>query len=153
MNRDKRDIKILGENLAFIQNSKYMSYKDFGIEIGYDRNNLANLESGTQDIQLSSLVKIAENLNADVAMLISRNFVDDEACRRKEFIQSDYLDMFVNNVKKTLRRKRMNQAQICGEYHESVSRIMTGRVKNPRISSLSAIAFKLGVSLSELLTE
>ncbi|WP_417202664.1 hypothetical protein [Acetoanaerobium sticklandii] len=151
--KNMADIITFGQNLAFIQSKRDMNYCSFALSINYSRNNLSRLESGLKDINLSSAVQIANALDIDVAMLFSRSYRDDkEGCRQKGFIPGDYAKIFRENVLNIMDKNGIKQVQLCETNHEPISRLLSGHINNPRVSSLSSIASKINVSLSELLT-
>ena len=147
------DTKIFGSNLQALREDKNLRYEAFGELIQYDRNTLSCLEGGFQNIQLQTAIRIAKNLDKDLAMLFSRSFRDDEKrCQSKKYSDMDYLSIFRENVTKRLVINQMTVTDISEEHRETVSRILNGHVTNPRIGTLSLIAQSLEVPLCTLLT-
>ncbi|MBQ8799686.1 MAG: helix-turn-helix transcriptional regulator [Lachnospiraceae bacterium] len=147
------DTKIFGSNLQALREDKNLRYEAFGELIQYDRNTLSCLEGGFQNIQFQTAVRIAKNLDKDLAMLFSRSFRDDEKrCQSKKYSDIDYLAIFRANAIKRLTTNQMNVTDISEEHRETVSRILNGHITNPRIGTLSLIAHGLDTSLCALLT-
>lgn len=150
-----KDIETLGRNLMLLKETKNMTYEQFSNLIHYDRNNLSSLRYGYPDIKLNTVARIAKRLNIDIGTLFSRSFIDDKEyyLDAYPYVEVAHIAIFREHVKDLLERRQMKQIEICDENHESVSRILCGHVNNPRISSLSSIAAKLNVNLSELLSQ
>lgn len=87
-------------------------------------------------------------------MLLSRSYIDDYKERKREeskYVERNYLLVLTNNLKLNLEINGM--CQDIGTNRETVNRLINYHVMNPRISTLSAIAYDLKVSLAGLFRE
>lgn len=145
-----QDLKILGENILFLQNKRNIGNKEFSKEIKYDRNDFAKLVLGEKNIQLSTAVKLAKHFNVSLSMLFNNSFRDDSGTREKSvFIDEDFHYIFAENVKMVMKKRQIPQSTISMD-PASVTRILNYQIKDPCIKTLSVIAQAVHMSLSEL---
>ena len=136
------------ENLRINENSKRYV---FSKHIHYDRNRLAELEDGMQDIHLSTAIRIAKSVNISLEFLFDPSFRDEfDSCRLEQFKDVDYLSVFISNVTKKLSTLNLKKTTAFRN-REKAFRILSKRVTDPMISSLSEMAEDLNTPLSELL--
>lgn len=149
------DLEVIGRNLEFERLRLNMTIKEFSCRIRYDRGSYSKLaKHKNQDLELVTLVKIACNLDIDLPLLCSRSYIDDYKERNEEeckYVERDYLLLLANNLRAVLDINGM--CQDIGTNRETVNRLINYHIRNPRISTLSAIAYDLKVSLSNLLKE
>lgn len=149
------DIEVVGRNLEFERLRLNMTIKEFSHQISYDRGSYSKLvRQKNQDLELKSLVRIARKLDVDLSLLLSRSYIDDYKERKREeskYVERNYLLVLTNNLKLNLEINGM--CQDIGTNRETVNRLINYHVMNPRISTLSAIAYDLKVSLASLFRE
>lgn len=146
------DLEVIGRNLEFERLRTNMTRKDFAKLIKYDRGSYSKLaKNKNQDIELDSLVKIARSLDIDLAILLSRSYIDDYKERKVEeshFVEHDYQILLADNLRAALNERGL--CQEIGTNRETVNRLINYHIKNPRISTISMIAAELSMSLSSL---
>lgn len=149
------DLEVIGRNLEFERLRLNMSIKDFSRQIEYDRGSYSKLEKNkNQDIALDSLCRIARNLDVKLSLLLSRSYIDDYKKRETQaskFVDQDYLFLLANNIKAILDINGM--CQDIGTNRETANRLLNYHIRNPRISTLSAMAYDLKVPLTSLFKE
>ncbi len=150
--RNMNDLVIIGNNLKYERNKANMTIAQFAKLIEYDRGLYSKLEGHRgQDMTLNKLVAIAKKLDVDVSVLVSRSYMDDFELRRdSKFVEQNYLELLVNNLKLEFERCSYSQESV-GQNRETVNRLLNFHNKNPRITTISLIAADLGTSLSSLL--
>lgn len=149
------DLEVVGRNLEFERLRLNMTIKEFSYRISYDRGAYSKLaKHKNQDLELDTLVRIASNLDIELSLLLSRSYIDDYKLRKDKeckYVERDYLLLLIDNLKTTLDINGM--CQDVGTNRETVNRIINYHVRNPRISTLSAIACDLKISLSNFFKE
>lgn len=145
------DLVIIGNNLKFERNKANMTITQFSKYIKYDRAMYSKLEGHQgQDMSLNKLVSIAKELDVDVSVLLSRSYVDDPELRSgSSFVEKDYLELLVNNLKLEIEKNNCSQEGV-GQNRETVNRLLNFHIRNPRITTISFIAAELGTNLSKL---
>lgn len=119
---------------------------------------LSKLESGKQNIKLNTAKKLACSLNVTFAML----FIDNDSFSLKlddvnqlEYIDDDFLGIFIANFKYHLRNNKNKQIMVyinTSLSAETVSRLNQGKVRNPMLTTLYALAFTVKKEMSFLFT-
>lgn len=71
--RNDKTIKLVGENIRKIRQSKGLTMIQLSYMMDVDYSQIANLELGRRDPTLSMLVLVAERLNVTVGELLSEN--------------------------------------------------------------------------------
>lgn len=152
----QRALYILGKNIRAFREQQGKSCKDFAEDIGYHRLALANLEYGGKDIQLKTVIKVAQKLDVPMPYLFSDIFISEyltmQVERRPRYAGDDFLLVFSQNVKECL-RTRGAQAALCEAVEmdaSNVSKILNCKLKNPCIVTLDALAEGVGKELSGL---
>ena len=157
LNHEKqiKDLVILGRNLKFLRESQGKTLKEYAAYLGYDRNKLSNLEYGEMDIQWNTVIKMSKLIDFDVIALFSDSFIDDIEYFKENntYQEKDFLTVFRLNSEKFQIRMGLTKTQLASDRREYVSRLLNGKISNPRVSSLSMIAGKLGLKLSDLFKE
>ena len=145
---------IFGENLNSIMEKENLTYKKFAERLGYDRERLSQLCSGSQDIALSTASRIAQRTNYSVSALFSNSFKDDSNFRSRSTYEAfDVLEAYLSAVSSKMNAKRMTRAEIADKTDmdkASLTRILNGQIRDPRISTLSIIADAIESSLSDM---
>lgn len=152
--KDHRYSQIFGTNLQSVRNEKNLTIGQFSKLIDYNRNSLSKLEYGEQNIRLNTMINIAKNINHDLSMLLSRNFIDNEEYRNVPYIkETNYFENFISRSNQIITSEEISKANLFSEYREQISRILSGHNSNPTIKSLEYIANSLDVNLDELFKE
>lgn len=156
--RRQTALYILGKNIKAFREQEGKSCKTFAKDIAYPRLDLANLEYGEKDIQLRTVIKIAERLDVPLPYLLSDIFISEYLTmnieRRPRYTEDDFLLVFSQNVKECL-RTRGAQAALCEAVEmdaSNVSKILNCKLKNPCIATLDALAGGVRKELSRLLS-
>ncbi|MBQ2661021.1 MAG: helix-turn-helix transcriptional regulator [Clostridia bacterium] len=148
-------LQILGHNIQRIREKKQLSYLDIAKLSNYDRQYIATLELGKKDIQLSTAIRISSSLNVPLSKLFTRTLDIDSDMIREGYTGDDFLLIFSSNVRKYLKSSGKKEIHIymeTGMDPAVINRILNKKTTNPRISSLSKIAFGVGVELNTLLS-
>lgn len=151
---DLKNVKsIVGGNVRFIRKRKNLSLKALAKKSNYNRNAISELEKGNRDISIDRLIKLSEALDISLPDLISRNIVDDYEEDKFRFVNDDYLNVYISNVKKRLKKlgKYQYALNVDGDISVStISRIFKGNISNPRISTLVIISNLIEVPIDKL---
>ena len=145
---------VLGKNIQRIREKRQYTYLELQQRSGYSRQYISLLESGKKDVRLSTVVRIAQALNVSLVQLVSRGFDSGRERPDEDFINDDFLLVFNTNVRRTLRAANKKEADICQKIDmdpETLSRILTHKIQNPRLSTLAKIATGVDTDLNELL--
>lgn len=138
--------RIFGRNLYTLIQKRNWSMRRAADEIGYGRNDFSGIINGTKNFQLKTAVKIAKFFDVSLFLMFSRQFDVKEYRERFLFIETDYMNVFVENFnRKSLKRSRVELDAA------TLSKILNGKYKNPTIKTLETICLDNGVVLSELL--
>lgn len=134
---------VFGNNVNKIREQRGLRIKQITEIVGYDRGCWSKMEKGEQDIELSTVVKIAKTLDVYLPLLFSRDFscLDDESIRG--YVEEDYLMIFASNVKRTLEKLNKKQVYIyavTGMDESNINKILKEKNNNPQISTLVQIA-------------
>lgn len=138
---DKKDLfLVLGQNIRRARERKNLDIKELANRIHYDRVCLSRMEYGEQNITYKTAIKIAAELDVSFPALFSRNYlsVDTEGFR-----EDNFLLVFIENIKRELKVNGMLQTHIyieCGIQESSISRLLSGKIKNPTLGTLCKIA-------------
>lgn len=147
-----------GSNIKKARQKRNLTLEQLAKLANYDRICLAKLESGKQNIKLNTAKKLARSLNVTFAML----FVDNDSFSLKlgdvnqlEYIDDDFLGIFIANFKYSLRNNKNKQIIVyinTSLSAETVSRVNQGKVRNPMLTTLYALAFTVKKEMSFLFT-
>ena len=149
--RNKEVLQVLGKNIEYIRKKRKLTIKECAALAQYNRNSLSRLECGEQDVQLSTVIKLASVLNVFMPDLFSRELMSTEII--KPFRVDDYLLVFSTNVESVFKEKGKYALSVYSEVNmdpATISRILRQNVKNPRITTLMTIASCASKNLTEL---
>ena len=102
-------LKIFGKNIRFYRKKYNMNIKELSSKISYDRGCLSKVECGEHNIRYKTVLKLAKELNISFPSLFSSDCLEK---RKEEFSFDNFLGVFIDNIKKELRYKRMTQSRI-----------------------------------------
>lgn len=153
----KEILQVFGQNIRFAREKRTYSLQNLAIKAKYSRIDLSKIEYGEKDIQLSTAIKLAKAMDISLPDLFSRNYISSyeqiPESDRLGFQSDDYLLVFATNVRTVLNSLYRNEASLYSEIGmdpATVSRILNQKVKDPRISTLEAIAKSISKNLYEL---
>lgn len=153
----KEILQVFGQNIRFAREKRNYKIQDLASKAKYSRIDLSKIEYGEKDIQLSTAIKLARVLDIPLPELFSRNYANSYEQKpvqdRLGFQNDDYLLVFATNVRATLNSLYRNETSFYSEIGmdpSTVSRILSQKVKDPRISTLDAIAISISKNLYEL---
>lgn len=141
------------ENLNKILIQKNTSLTDISRRANLSRTTLDKIlrsNSSIESIQFCTLLKIAKTLDVDFLYLIGSGRTP------YPFIENDYLKTFVENTKKLLEEKNRKQKSLSsspGISEATVSNLLTGKSKNPRMRVLYSISMLLEESMEKIFSE
>ena len=148
---------VLGQNIRITRERRGYSIYGLAAEVGYDRNCLSAAEYGEQNLEYSTVLKLSRILNIPFPALFSRNFQNDSVSYDRSlsdgFIEDDYLLVFVENYLREMKSHQINQVEVyaaAGIRPETISRIINGKVQNPTIKTLYAMAYTTGIDMYSL---
>lgn len=151
----KRLLMIIGKNIKSERTVQGISKTTLAQMTGYNRNNLAHLEDGSQDIKLETLLKVAKALDVSPIQLCMRTYEIDRNSAVSKYLEDNYLLVFRNNVRERLKALHRMEYAISSNRGEidqtTVSRILKGKIKNPKISTLNEIAYGVKSDFAVLL--
>ena len=146
---------IIGNNISIERKRQGLSKTKLVEKAEYYRVGLSRLEKGEQDIQLRTLLRISKALNVNPANLCTRSFERERQNQLSGYFEDDYLLIFANNMRNRL--KNLNRLELSisskgyGIDQTTISRILKGKIKNPRISTMNELAYAVSSDLSVLL--
>lgn len=153
----KEILVVLGHNIRTTRERKGYSISDLANEIGYDRNCLSNAEYGEQNLEYKTVLNIARALNVPFPALFSRNYqnpsADYDSGLFGDFIEDDYLLVFIENYQQIMKSQQINQIEIYAASDirpETISRIINKKILNPTTKTLFAMAYTLGIDMYNL---
>lgn len=148
---------VFGINIKKARMSRKMTLVELSQVAHYDRMCLANIESGKQNVKLHTAIKLAHALDVPFVSLLSRNYmslsIEQNSDGNYGYIEDDHLGIFIENFKRSLKEQRKNQLAVYTETLVSesvVSRIMTGKSKNPTLITLNSLAYITNKELAVL---
>ena len=149
---EREFLRVLGSNLAAGRLYRGLTLAQLAARSGYDREELSALESGRHDLRLASAVRLARALDADLPALCSRFF--QEHPDRHPFAEAELTVIFGSNVRRLLSEKGLRQTALqarAGLDPSTVSRLLRGKIPNPRMTTLHRIARAVGCELCVLM--
>ena len=136
---------------------KGYTISDLATSINYDRNCLSALEYGEQNIEYLTALNLARKLNVSFPALFSRNYLSDLGYNSLNFsgnfIEDDYLLVFIENFQKIMKSKQLRQIEIYGATDIQpalISRLINRKALNPTIKTLYAMAYTIDVEMYNL---
>ena len=137
---------ILGENIRTLMNENNLTLEKLASAIKYNRRGLSAASLGKQNLQLNTLVKIAEYFDLSLYILCDRNFKNPQYRKAFHYVGNvNYIDLIRTNF----RNSKTKQSMVALD-STTVSHIMNGRRNNITINTIVKFAEAAGVNLSEL---
>ena len=143
-------LKIFGRNIYQARSLKNISQRQLSIKSNYDRICLSRCELGNIDIRYQSALRITKALDMFFPESLSNSYNINF-----HYVEDDYLLVFRENFKSACLQSNTSNyeiAQNTGIPESMISKILSGRQKNPQIRTLSALAFGVNKSLPELVS-
>jgi len=99
----KELLKTIGQNINHIRKEKGVKGETLGKELGVTKAAVSNLENGLVDFKISTLIHIANVLNADISTLLELNNenakeIELSDCRAQVYKQIRIIDMLVSRI-------------------------------------------------------
>ena len=102
-------------------------------------------------------LNLARKLNVSFPALFSRNYLSDLGYNSlnfsDNFIEDDYLLVFIENFQKIMKSKQLRQIEIYGATDIQpalISRLINRKALNPTIKTLYAMAYTIDVEMYNL---
>ena len=133
-------LSVFGENVCFYRKKRNMNIQELSNKVSYDRVCLSRVECGEHNIRYNTALKLAKELNVSFPSLFSKNDIENSI---DIFFYDNFLGIFIDNIRKELRYKRMTQSRIyieSGLNESVVSRVLNGKTNNPTLNTLFLIA-------------
>ena len=150
-----KELQVFGGNLNFIRSQEGLTVKQFAEKIGYDRVYSGRLLSGKQNIKLSTAIRIARNTGYSLSALFNSCFIDDFEYREgRGFEEINYLKSYLKLANQKMSSGRISQNEIAmttDRDKAEISRILSGKINDPTIRTLSVISKAMNSSLSDML--
>ena len=148
---------VFGSNIRKSREMQGYTISDLAVSIGYDRSCLSALEYGEQNIEYNTALSLARKLNVPFPALFSRNYLSDLGYNSLNFsgnfIEDDYLLVFIENFQKIMKSKQLRQIEIYGATDIQpalISRLVNRKALNPTIKTLYAMAYTIDVEMYNL---
>lgn len=145
-----------GNNVKQLRTKRGLSIKKAAESIQYDRGCWSRMEKGQQDIEMTTVVKIAKMLDVYLPLLFSRNSFGSNGNEMvRGFVNEDYLMIFASNVRRILEKLNKKQVYIyavTGMDESNVNRILCERSTNPQVSTLAKISTELKQDMAFMLS-
>ena len=149
---DSDVLRIFGKNIRSVRTAKGLTIQKLAELAKCSRDGLSLLENGERDSNFDIAIKIARSLNVAFPDLVSRNFDCNNSSR---YIDDDFILVFAENLSKQLKMLEMNQYQLSqdtGITESNISKILNGKNKNPKLTTLDLLSKAIQVDLEQLLT-
>lgn len=143
-------LKTFGRNICQARNLQNLSQRQLSNKSNYDRICLSRCELGKIDIRYQSALRIVKALGISFPDSFRNSFSINS-----HYIEDDYLLVFRENFKSACLQRNISNYQIAqntGIPESMISKILSGKQKNPQIRTLSAMAFGVNKTLSELVS-
>ena len=143
------EYRIFGENICNIRKHCDLTVTALAQKAKYNRQGITKLENGDGDISYETALKLAKALNVDFPSLFFRI---SDISEISNYIETDYLNIFIENIRRILKEKSKTQYSITaltGMDAGDFNRVLT-RKAIPRISMLERIAGAFGKNLADL---
>lgn len=156
-NYNKKELLIvLGNNIKRTRVRRHIGIKELANRAKYDRSKLSYLEIGEQNVKFKTVLKLSRVLNVPLPELLSRTYdplVYDMQEREDNYIEEDYLKVFVENFSRQLLAQRLEQKDVyvrTGISEQTISKIISRKSNNPKIETLGALAHAIGIDIRRL---
>lgn len=156
---EKSNVEIIGENIRRIRKAKNITQTSLANKIGKSLRTVQHYESGTTDIPLLMLERIANALQISLPELCQDYVADIEPIPKQheeEIIKIRNTNEILSSgekIKQVRKSRKLTQKQLaekCGMHESAIGRIETSK-GIPRAETLDKIAKALGVRAAELL--
>ena len=148
---------VFGSNIRKSREMQGHGISDLAEAIEYDRGCLSALEYGEQNIKYITALNLARKLNVPFPALFSRNYLNGLASDNLDFsgnfMEDDYLLVFIENFQRVMKSKQIKQIEIYGATDiqtATISRIINRKTLNPTIRTLYAMAYTAGIEMYSL---
>lgn len=148
-------MEIIFNNLDRIRTNRGISISELSELSGYSKKSITKLLSRKSEYntRLEIAVKIAEVLDVDFKKLFKRG-ESDYSKFDSTYTAEKYLECFVKNVIAILKgRPRYFINTMSGLSESTISDLLNGKTRNPRISTLLKISTSLEVPIEKLFSE
>lgn len=145
-------LKIFGENIRSVRTANRLKIKELAKAAKCSRDGLSLIENGERDSNYNIAIKISRSLNVAFPNLVTRNFNDKNGIK---FVDDDFILIFTENLSNQLKVLGMSQYQLSkdtGISESNISRILNGKNKNPKLTTLDLLSKAVQVDLEQLLT-
>lgn len=146
-------MKILFENLNNALARKAISISELSSKTGISRVTLTKIFSKpteTIDISLNTCLKITQGLDIEFSSALFRS------SSTNGYTKKEYLEIFLNNVKLYLEINKKNQKILAtspGISESTISELLSGKNKNPNMSTLYQISEVIDIEINKLFEE
>ena len=148
---------VFGENLGKIIALKELTQEGLADDSGIKRQTINKAIqisiNNNHNIKIKTAIALAKGLNVDFPKLFSR-LTNEDIKNMGDYIEDDYLDVFVQNVKRSIRIRGKKQKALSsdpGAKEATVSEILNHKVSDPYLSSIISISEILNVDIELLL--
>lgn len=144
---------ILIENFNKLLIKENISISEISKKSGISRVTLSkifNNNINSNNLSLDTCLKLSQYFDIYFPSILVRSNLD------KIYVNEDYLNIFTNNVKYHLKIKNKEQKILStspGISESTISELLTGKNKNPRILTLYQISNTLNISIYKLFEE
>lgn len=144
---------ILIENFNKLLIKENISISEISNKSGISRVTLSkifNNNINSNNLSLDTCLKLSQYFDIYFPSILVRSNLD------KIYVNEDYLNIFTNNVKYHLKIKNKEQKILStspGISESTISELLTGKNKNPRILTLYQISNTLNISIYKLFEE
>ncbi|MCH1941644.1 helix-turn-helix domain-containing protein [Holdemania massiliensis] len=153
----KEILLVFGANVRRAREMQELGISELATSIGYDRGCLSSLEYGEQNVEYITALNLARKLNVSFPVLFSRNYLNDLANDNTSFsgnfIEDDFLLVFIENFQRVMKSKQLKQIEIYGATDVQtamISRIINRKALNPTIKTLYAMAYTVDEEMYNL---
>lgn len=146
---------VFGENLGKIIALKELTQEGLAADSGIKRQTINKAIqisiNNNHNIKIKTAIALAKGLNVDFPKLFSR-LTNEDIKNIGEYIEDDYVDIFVQNVKRLIRGKKQKAlSSDPGVKEATVSEILNHKASDPYLSSVVSISEVLNVEVEFLL--
>ena len=144
--------------MQWLRKRNGISICELAKKAGYDRKYITPLEYGEHDIKLQSVVKIARALDINLPLIFSPNLEEVLQASSKaslHFIEDDYLLVYIENINRFIKANNRHQYSLsCSSSIDAaaINRLLSGKTKNPRLSTLYRISLGTDIEFPRLFT-
>lgn len=141
---------VIGTNLYLIRQYKGLSIIELSRKSNCSRLMIGRLENGEQDICYETLLKLSKGLDINFTELFVRFESVDKAVLNR-YIEDNYLEIFTTNLKREIYGDtQLRASHITGMDVSNFNKLINGRIKNPRVSTIYKLSLLSNHHLEEL---